>query len=63
MEFVEKKTLKAIQRNSPKCLVHWIWTIQSAKYLWHVLQKFGFFSFNLKHINQDNRKCLQQNQS
>jgi len=53
MEFVEKKTLKAIRRNSPKCLVHWIWTIQSAKYLWDVLQKFGFSSFNLKHINQD----------
>lgn len=53
MEFVEKKTLKTIRRNSPKCLVNWIWTIQSAKYLWYVLQKCGFSSLNLKHINQD----------
>lgn len=53
MKFVEKKTHQAIRRNSPKCLVNWIWTIQSAKYLWYVLQKSGFSSFNLKHINQD----------
>ncbi|KYM94190.1 hypothetical protein ALC62_15184 [Cyphomyrmex costatus] len=51
--FVEKKTHQAIRRNSPKCLVNWIWTIQNAKYLWYVLQKHGFSSFNLKHINQD----------
>jgi len=24
MEFIEKKILKAIRKNSPKCLVHWI---------------------------------------
>lgn len=53
MKFVEKKTHKTIRRNSPKCLINWMWTIQNAQYLWYVLQASGFSSFNLKHINQD----------
>lgn len=50
MEYVEKRTHQIIRRNPPKCLVNWIWTIQSAILLWNVLQTYGFCLFNLKHI-------------
>lgn len=53
MEFVEKRTHTIIRRKLTKCLVHWVWTIQSAKYLWSELYKSKFSSFNLKYINQD----------
>ncbi|EFN60699.1 hypothetical protein EAG_05514, partial [Camponotus floridanus] len=53
MEFVEKKTHKVIRRNSSKSLINWMWTIQSATYLWHVLKTAAFSLLNLKHINQD----------
>lgn len=53
MEFVDAKTHKSLNRNKPKCLTNWIRTIEGAKILWEILQKNGFKSLNLKHLNQD----------
>ncbi|XP_024869162.1 uncharacterized protein LOC112456716 isoform X2 [Temnothorax curvispinosus] len=52
MDFVENTTHKHIRHNA-KCLTNWIWTIKGAQYVWNILQKCGFSSFNLRYLNQD----------